>query len=186
MLPESDSETNGQAASVSTASAEVDQQASAQPSVAEEDCLVEERTETTTLADRLQQLADGLEHLLEQIVALVENRDPLRNEAERRSADDKSRARRARIEQIVEEYRLPRDSASEVFFDLLAACDDETQVRALIEDRRRLADLSRRRVPMSRERTENGTGATDPSVALIAAITGRSVTHSAKLLDARV
>lgn len=125
------------------------------------------------LESRLTELADGLERLLEQIFSLLGERDRLRSEAERRSADDQRRARRARVEQIVEECRLSRDTASDVFLDLLANCEDETLVRTLIEDRRRLTEVTRRPAPRSRER--NGDGTTDPSAALIAAITGRPV-----------
>jgi hypothetical protein len=181
-----DAASQSQASSASPPTPGAADQLATDLATAEDDRGTDDPAGQTTLAAGLAQLADGLEHLLEQIVALIDERDQLRGEAERRRADEDRRGRRAWVERLVEEARLPSDAASDLFLDLLATCDDEAQVRALIEDRRHLTELTRRAAPKSRERNGDNGASRDPSAALIEAITGRSAASSPRLLSSRV
>ncbi|MFW6125429.1 MAG: hypothetical protein ACOC46_04705, partial [Pirellulales bacterium] len=124
------------------------------------------------LEARLAQLAVLVEELARRTLALVEERDQLRSAAQRRAAADRRRDRRARVEQLVEQAGLPRGALSDVFLDLVAECDDEARVAALVEDRCRLAEAGRRRLPASRERHGDPAGSADLEAALVAAIRG--------------
>jgi hypothetical protein len=89
--------------------------------------------------------------------AIVAENKRLKKRVDALEAKDKVAAKRALSERIIKECRLPTAAVSEVFLETLLEAPDEKTVRALVEDRKKVAGV---KTPVSASSGSGGSTAT--------------------------